>query len=199
MFTNLPLLVLLVVCISGTRACFSNNSQNQTFPHVIEHRRSIRDYTNQYVSEDVLDRILHAGLRAPSSLGEQQIHFTVSRNRRLNKEVSDIVTGNPNLDNIFYNAPIVVYVHSRAVVPGFDDLDGAVAVQNMLLQAKYEGLGSCAIGYLVSNNRHDLIKAKVGIPLNHQLVIGIILGYGKSDGGAAPEIKPGRVRKIPTY
>ncbi|KAL0232935.1 hypothetical protein GEMRC1_011682 [Eukaryota sp. GEM-RC1] len=192
---RLLLISALVALAFAHSLTFSDVNRNYTVTEVIEYRRSIREYLDQPVSEDVFNRVLHAGLRAPSAMGRQEIMFTVSRNKKLNKAISDIITEDPS-SNIFYDAPIVVYVHSQRLVPGFSDLDGGVAVQNMLLQAKFEGLDSCTIGYLVSNDKHPIIKEKLSIPQDHKLVVGVIFGYGAYDANPGPHILPGRVRKI---
>ena len=47
----------------------------------IFNRRSIRRYTSEPVLEEAIDRILRAGMAAPSAGGERPWHFVVIRER----------------------------------------------------------------------------------------------------------------------
>ncbi|MGL4652034.1 antibiotic biosynthesis monooxygenase [Cetobacterium sp.] len=46
-------------------------------------RRSIRNYTNDIVSNDIVDRIIRAGMFAPSAGNQQGWEFVVIRNRKM--------------------------------------------------------------------------------------------------------------------
>ena len=50
-------------------------------------RRSIRRYTNQPVSDEVMKELLEAAMSAPSAGNEQPWHFVVIRERRILDEI----------------------------------------------------------------------------------------------------------------
>ncbi|KAL0226652.1 hypothetical protein P9112_013976 [Eukaryota sp. TZLM1-RC] len=174
----------------------------------IENRRSIRAYTEDPVDDEALERVLHAGLRAASAMNKQQVHFTVTRNQELLTEISKIAVESfsDQLANyksrfadksIFYEAPIVVVCHADRGCPSWEHGDTGIAVGNIVTQATEEGLGSCIIGLIAmgSAESHDIIKEKLQIPKEHELVCAVTLGHSKYPG-KAPKIKEGRVKYI---
>ena len=109
-------------------------------------RRSCRkfDKTKEVKKED-LDKVIAAGLLAPSGMNKQEgivICITNKEKRdalsRINKGGGSWPPGDP-----FYDAPVILLV---AVKKSFlADDDGAVMIQNMLLEATHLGLACCWI------------------------------------------------------
>ena len=56
----------------------------------ILHRRAIRRFAPEQISEDVLQQILQAGLYAPSAGGRQGPIFVVSQDRAVNERLGRI-------------------------------------------------------------------------------------------------------------
>ena len=54
-------------------------------------RRSVRDYLDKDVPEEVLEQILKAGAMAPSAMDKQPCRFIVIQDKKLIKELSDKV------------------------------------------------------------------------------------------------------------
>ncbi len=50
-------------------------------------RRSMRKYTAQQVSDEIVTRLLQAGMAAPSAANEQPWHFVVIKERSILNEV----------------------------------------------------------------------------------------------------------------
>ena len=87
----------------------------------INGRRSVRDYLDNEIPEELVGDILKAGAMAPSARDMQPCRFIVIRDRRLIKELSDKVKdkakamgagGRMELeeDVIFYGAPLLILV-----------------------------------------------------------------------------------------
>ena len=58
--------------------------------NIIMHRRSIRRYSEKQIEEDVLEKILEAGMYAPSAGGRQGVLFAVCQNKEMNERLGRI-------------------------------------------------------------------------------------------------------------
>lgn len=158
-------------------------------------RRSVRSFEDKSVPKEVIDKILKAGVLAPSGMNGQPWHFTVIENReiinKLSKRTKDIVVKNMPLpqnmqaafksdkDVIFYGAPllILISIKKKEEWRTVNLLDCGLAAENMFLAAYQAGLGSCFIGFASFLNQDTKILAEVGIPEDHELVAPLIFGY----------------------
>ena len=69
-------------------------------------RRTVRDYTDEPVSEELVRRLLQAGRMSPSSSDSQPWHFVVVRERDTIAELGEIAKQGPFLAG----APVVMAV-----------------------------------------------------------------------------------------
>lgn len=163
----------------------------------IGERRSIREYDEREVPEEVIRRIIGAGVQAPTGLGVQPWRFSVVRDRKLMREVSDYCkaamlanfeeTTDENVQrflsllrqkefNIFYNAPVLILVLG-AVEDPMSTLDCTLCAENMLLAAWSLGIGSCWIGSAgVVQENPDLLE-RLAVPDGYGVVAPLIFGY----------------------
>jgi len=148
---------------------------------IIYKRRSIRQYTDQPVSRELLVELLKAAMAAPSAVNKQPWEFIV-------------VTAQGSLESLQavlpygkYNAPAAVVVCGRPEWAQ-NEPDGsywvqdcAAATENLLVAAAGLGLGSVWTGvYPVTARVRDVQRA-LGIPV-HTIPMGVILvGYPAED------------------
>ena len=172
------------------------------FSELVFARRTVRRFTPEPIRQAVLEKILKAGLAAPSPNNSSPWVISVVTNGEVIQKMKaavneklDLMFSAINPDNkstlekvkifstIFANAPVVLAVFSKTYHAPIHDLlneseispeqinkwrrypalqaTGAL-VQNMLLAATEEGLGSCWIsGALVARKElEDILKAK---------------------------------------
>lgn len=146
----------------------------------ISGRRSIRAYTDEKVSETKLEMVLKAGCAAPvgRSLYEK-MHITVIQEESLLKEISDIMKLNMHMeDDPLYNASTLILVSAAEMpYPGIEIADAACILENMMLEATEQGLGSVVIwGSGMTVNHAPGLKQKAGIPDGYSAVSGIVIG-----------------------
>ncbi len=140
----------------------------EEFYNLIESRKSIRKYKTQAVPKDVLDRILSAGLHAPSGKNKQNWRFFVVQGKKRDDYLKysqkswlglkDILKAKlkPSLyeftERFFYtlgDAPVIIFCYSQnSSEERYHTSIGSVymAVENMALACLVEGLGSCTMG-----------------------------------------------------
>ena len=126
-------------------------------------RRSIRSYTDRPVDQDAVQRILAAGMMAPSAGNEQPWEFIVIRDRNTLRAIS---RAHPHADMV-QHAQLAILVcgnlnyvtHSEYWVQ-----DLAAATQNMLLAAHALGLGSVWVGVHPRERRVSDIRKVIPMP-----------------------------------
>lgn len=116
------------------------------FSELIKERYSVRNYSTQPIEDEKLNMILEAARLAPSAVNYQPLRLYVVREKG---KLSDI-KGCYHRDWI-KNAPVIIVavgLHSVAWKRGSDlkdstDIDTAIAIDHMTLQATELGLGTC--------------------------------------------------------
>lgn len=127
----------------------------------IETRRSVRRYKSDWVPDNVIEDILTAAMMAPSAMNSRPWHFVVVRKR----EVLDKISTLTPFVKMLKEAPCAIVVCKRADLPKrlggleFWPQDLGAAIENMLLEAKHLGYGSCWCGFYPEMRRSDALKA----------------------------------------
>ncbi|MBR4576330.1 MAG: nitroreductase [Clostridia bacterium] len=173
----------------------------------ITNRRSHRAYKAEQLPEEVLEKILRAGLEAPSARNHQPWHFSVVQNPELIQEVHDEAArvmgreGSPRFADpdfqIFYYAPTVVFIFGEK---GFSwtDVDCGIAVENMALAAEGLGVGSVILGLpkpAFQGNKADELRNRLQCPEGYDFVIALALGYS-TDTKAAHDLREEKISRI---
>ncbi len=115
---------------------------------LIKERYSLRSYSDKEVEKEKLMKILEAGQYAPSAVNFQPWHFIVITDKEVHRKASEIYHR-----DWFKQAPVYIFIcgdHSaswKRKEDGKDhcDIDTAIAVDHMTLQAAALGLGTCWI------------------------------------------------------
>ena len=171
-------------------------------------RRSIRKFEDRAVPKTVIDKLLEAGVWAPSGMNSQPWHFTVVENREiinmLSRRTKELVTKSMLLsanlqaefksdkDVVFYDAPLLILISTKENkdLRTLNLLDCGLAAQNMFLAAYQAGLGSCFIGFAAFLNQDPKLLAEIGIPEDYELIAPLIFGYPNENPAPNPrEVK----------
>ncbi len=141
-------------------------------------RRTIRLYQPKEISSDLMERILNAGRLAPSGANRQPLEFIVVKDEenraKLFEQLAWAAYVQPRRNPPEGNRPmayVIVLIKGRG--EGLAVADGAAAIENMILTAWNEGVGSCWIG---SVNR-DNVKRIFNIPDEYTVYDVLALGY----------------------
>lgn len=146
----------------------------------IRMRRSVRTYDSRPVPEDVLRRVLEAGRLAPSAMNYQPWHFVVVRDPEKRKALSD-----GRYAKFLTQSPVVIVgLGDKISSPEWHVVDTTIALQQMVLAATEEGLGTCWIGSFYE----DRVKEALGVPERYDVVAMLAVGYPKEK--AEPKAKP---------
>ena len=142
----------------------------------IHTRRSIRKYTKQPVSDDIIHEFLAAAMMAPSSGNAQPWHFVIIKER----ETLDAIAVFHQHGKMLRDAPIAILVCADPTLEKYEGrwmLDCSAATQNLLLAAHAKGLGAVWIGIYPGANRIDPMRELAALP-EHIIPFSLIsIGY----------------------
>jgi nitroreductase len=146
----------------------------------IEKRRSIRKYEPAPIPNEKLDKILEAARLAPSASNVQPRHFIVVTDEERKKAVSAGMFA-----RFLRQAPVVIVAcGDEKKSPKWYPIDVSIAVENMVLAATGEGLGTCWIGSFDENK----VRAVLKIPKNLRVVVLLALGYPSGKEGLGSKV-----------
>ncbi len=130
------------------------------------------------IPEDVLNRILEAGRLAPSAGNRQPWHFIVITDPEIKHKLSQVEISYSGLWwNWFIKDSAVTIVGCGYVDTPYarkwSTIDVTIALQNMVIAAEAQGVGSCWIG----DFKQREVKEILGIPKNLKVIALISFGY----------------------
>ena len=170
-------------------------------------RRSTRNYRQDAVEVEKIEKILEAARQAPSGGNNQTNHFLVIRNPEVLRKLAlmaeeafagmeitedtykslknSIVLSKKGGYVFYYNAPVMIVVANRNDY-GNNIADCACAIENMMVAANALDLGSCWINQLKWLNEDPGIVDylhTLGIKEDERVYGSVIIGYPASDSG----------------
>ena len=159
-------------------------------------RRSVRQYTDRAVPKELIEKVIAAGLQAPSSMGQQKAIIVAVTNKDLIHRLSKMNAAIGGFTNDpIYGAPVCLIVLAPKEY-GKAAYDGSLIMENLMLAAHALGLGSCWIHRAKEEFESDEgkeILRYIGIPDGYEGIGHCILGYSAGETPKAPAIKEHRV------
>lgn len=151
---------------------------------VIKKRSSTRGYTEEPLTEEELNTLIHAGLQAPTAANRQEIHFTVLKGghpilKELEEEKNRLRNIPAQPHNFYFEAPAVVLLSADSSYK-WSPLDAGIAVENMALAAESLGLGNLIIGCIydaLRGEKKDYFSKALQFPENYEYEIAIAFGH----------------------
>ena len=184
------------------------------FYQVIDNRHSIRQFEDKEIPRDVLERILNAGLKAPSSNHQRRWELVTLTDKTIIHDLAQIVhpypcritepktpqqemfkIAYPRQRSMIEECACVVLPFFKQKYPMTEEKNGYglmdygatwALVENMLLAATAEGLGSVV---LPVKKEPEQIKEFLKIPDSWYLPTLVILGYASPDAETPAQVK----------
>ena len=156
-------------------------------------RRSIRRYSQKKIENNLVNKIIYAGMYAPSAVNKQPWHFIVFEDIDTKKAIIQI-HNSASMLNEAYKAILVCYDENLQHDEGYGAVDCAAAVQNMLLAAHALDLGACWIGIYPREERIRHLKKIFKLPDPIVPYALISLGHPGENKSTPDRIKPDRIR-----
>ena len=165
-------------------------------------RQTIREYMPEQISEDQLETLMRAALRAPSGRNSQPIHARFCQNadmlRAMQIDFKNIVGWDTpvhtksDVNPFYHNAPTFAFLFTQ----GDSRMDAGLMAENICIAARGLGLGTvivASVGALFSDETAGpKWKKALHIPEGWQFMIGVGIGYPNEK----PPMKPRNEEQI---
>ena len=171
----------------------------KNFLEIIRTRRSYRSYKPEQITDEQLNAVLEAGTYAPTSRGLQSPFIVAIQNEELKARLAKMnaeimgVTTNP-----YYDAPTYVLVFVPSDAPNGIQ-DASLVMENMMLAAHAQGLGSCWIHRereMFATEEGKELMQQWGLPEGLVGIAALALGYPNGEPSPAKPRKEGYTRVI---
>jgi nitroreductase len=158
-------------------------------------RRSVRQYKDTPVTDDVLNRVLEAARWAPSWANSQCTRYVVVKDADTKMRLAECLNRSNPAAEAVRRAPVVIVACAVLGVSGFykntpstdrgewSMFDVGIAMQNLSLAACALGLGTVHVGFIPDSKRVDAI---LELPEGVVSVEMTPLGYPAGDTKAPP-------------
>ena len=165
----------------------------------IKRRRSCRNFDpSRSVEDEKLMEVINAGLNAPSAKNRQEGIIIAVTNKEVRDKISKFnakILGASDDFDPFFKAPVILLVAELKMPTA--QYDGAIMIENMLIEATNQGLGSIWIHRakqeLEDPSFRELLSS-INIDLDNYEGIGhVALGYSNMNEYPEKIIKEGRV------
>lgn len=146
---------------------------------IIRKRRTIRRFKQKEIPLELLEKFVDMARLAPSGANMQPLEYIIVNDKNLLEQIFPL-TGwagylgkdGPPPEGKRPVAYIVVLINKDIKSPT-PEHDAGASVENILLSATYEGIGSCWIGSINREKLREILK----IPENYEIDTIIALGY----------------------
>lgn len=155
---------------------------------LIKSRRSVRKFTDEPISHEIMNEIIDTARFSPSWKNTQIARYTVIENKDIMKKIAeDCVLGFEFNTKTLSRATAIVVVSyitkrcgyerdgsfSTSKEDRWEMFDAGIATQTFCLAAHEKGLGTCIMGIF----DEDAIAKEINLPENQKVGCVIAMGY----------------------
>ncbi len=141
----------------------------------IFHRTSIRQFEDKPIESEKIEKLLRAGMQAPTAGNQMNWQFYVVRNKetiqKLSKASPYAVTA--------AKAPLIMVITycDGGMFPELNDIDCAIATENIWLEADALGLGAVMMAIAPFEDRMKAVKEILNLPKEEHAFMIMPIGY----------------------
>ena len=138
-------------------------------------RRSIRAYSDKKIDDDVIMSVVKAGKLAATGSNVQPCEIVVIKDSSVKEQIAEIT----DYGKFIKNAHVCFAVFCEDTKYYLED--GSAAVQNILLAARYFGIGTC---WVAGDKKPytEKIREICNLKREYRLICLIPAGYPQNDG-----------------
>jgi nitroreductase len=167
----------------------------------LEYHVSIRDYTDKKIPDELLEKILEAARRSPTSSNMQTYSIVVVKNQETKKELAKFAGGQKHVETcdtfIALCADIsgvdkACQIHDKILAKSLETtlvatIDATLVGMSLCLAAESNGLGSVMIGGMRNNPKG--VADLLALPKGVYVAFGLCLGWPASKTALKPRMK----------
>lgn len=182
-------IIIVVFFLPVWSDAFAEKEENMSDAlSVIHNRKSVRSFTGQSVDKDMLDKLIRAGMAAPTAVNRQPWAFVAVTDR---KTLDTLAAGLPYAKMLDKAGAAVIVcavlekAHDQRME--FAVIDSTCASENILLAAEALGLGAVWTAAYPYKERMDVVRKALHIP---QAIIPLnVIPVGHPTGTEKPKDK----------
>lgn len=147
----------------------------ETYQAIIS-RRSIRKFTNEPIEKNIIEKLIKAGMYAPSARNMQSWHFVLITEREL---LNKIPAAHPYAQMCTEAQAAIIVCGDLTIEESaeYNAINCSAATQNILLAAYDLGIGSVWLGVYPRKDRVEGVTRLLKLPSNIVPISIIALGY----------------------
>ena len=174
---------------------------NNTIEKIKDHR-SIRQYLDKDISDEMIDEIVKAAQSMPSSINGQQTSVIVVRDKEKREKLAELVGNQPYVAKApvflvfvmdFYRTYLAgektglkQIIHENIEGVGVGAVDAGIALGASVIAAESLGLGTVPIGGIRKNP--EAVIELLGLPKYTFPMVGLVVGYPEDHSHLKPRI-----------
>ncbi len=161
-------------------------------------RTSVRKYTDQRVSDEMVDKMLRAGMAAPTAGNRQPWEFYVVRDTNIIEQMTSVTQFAAPMNDNAQLAIVVCGVPAEAfpIEPNYWVQDVSAASENILLAAHAMGLGAVWCGVYPGPERVLTLRNLLGVPEDLTPFNIIMIGHPDQQTSIKDKFKPEKIHYI---
>lgn len=143
-------------------------------------RRSVRTFLEKEVENEKVEKILRAGMQAPSGKNQQPWEFIVVKGK---ENLEKLAQFNPNAKSLLgANLGIIILGNEkRTSLPQYLQQDCGAATQNMLVEVAELGLGAVWYGTMPNEERMEFVSKLYDLPKETKPFAVLGIGYPQQE------------------
>jgi nitroreductase len=174
---------LLVLLVAGPAAAKEAEPVKDTFS-VIHSRKSVRSFTGAPVSAENLEKMVRAGMAAPTAVNKQPWSFVIVTDK---KKIDELAAGLPTARGIEKAGAVIIVCtepeKAHLQSKDFAIIDASLASENILLAAEALGLGGHWTASYPYEDKMKHVRTMLGIPASviplNVILVGVPTGEDK--------------------
>jgi nitroreductase len=175
--------LMVGLSLAGSVSAKESEIAKDTFS-VIHSRKSVKSFTGATVSTENLDKIIRAGMAAPTAVNKQPWSFVVVTDK---KKLDALAAGLPNARGIDKAGAVIIVCtepeKANLQSKDFAIIDASLASENILLATEAMGLGGHWTASYPYEDKMKHVRAVLGIPTNviplNVILVGVPTGEDK--------------------
>lgn len=188
----LTILIMTSILILTYIGADAQGSRESAVLETIATRTSVRDYTDRPVEADKIEKLLRAGMAAPTAVNRQPWHYVVVTDK---EQLKALAKANPYA-SMLNKAPLAIVVcgDMKKALGGSNReywvQDCSAATENILLAAHGMGLGAVWTGTYPNEERCKAVSKVLDLPDYIIPLNTLVIGYPSKDEKPKDKWKP---------
>ncbi len=191
----LVVLSIKVAMVDGSASVASTPQQNEEIIlNNIMTRTSVRNYTSQKPDNETIEKLLKAGMAAPTAANKQPWEMLVINDRAVLDAIPPIIKG-AHMAAKAQLAIVVLGKPADALMPDYWVQDCSAATENILLAAHAMGLGAVWSGAYPENGsgRVEGMSKLLNLPEGVYALNVLVIGYPEGESVVKNKWNPAKV------